>query len=98
MAKQRKRVFTAEFKADAVRMARAGDRTVPQVAEAIGVSASVLRAWLSKAPTHAPEAPAGALADAERRELLELRREVRTLREDREILKKAAAFFAKESR
>jgi len=44
MAKQRKRVFTVEFKADAVRMARAGDPTVPQVAEAIGVSASVLRA------------------------------------------------------
>jgi transposase len=98
MAKQRQRVFTAGFKADAVRMARAGDRTGPQVAEAIGVSASVLRAWLSKAPIHAPEAPGGALADAERRELLELRREVRTLREDREILQKAASFFAKESR
>jgi transposase-like protein len=45
MAKQRKRGFAVEFEADAVRMARAGDRTVPQVAEAIGVSASVLRVW-----------------------------------------------------
>ena len=98
MAIQQKRVFAAKFKADAVRMARAGDRTVPQVAEALGVSASVLRSWVHKAPTEASAAATGTLSDAERRELLELRREVRTLREDREIFKKMAAFFAKENR
>lgn len=98
MSKRSRRTFTAEFKAEAVRLAKVGDRSIGKLALDLGVVDSVLREWIAKAQMDASGPTKEPLADDERKELLELRREVRQLREDREILKKAAAFFAKESR
>jgi transposase len=98
MSKRSRRTFTAEFKAEAVRLAKVGDRSIGKLAMDLGIADSVLREWIEKAQVDAPVPTKEPLADDERRELQELRREVRQLREDKEILKKAAAFFAKESR
>ena len=99
MAKKKgRRTFTAEYKADVVRLCRAGDRSLGQVARDLGLTETSVRAWLQQATVDAGQGPPAALTTAEKQELAELRRECRVLREEREILKKAAAFFAKETR
>ena len=95
MGKQR-RSYTEEFKAEAVRAACAGDRPLTQVARDLGINASLLQGWKQQLKPHAVEHGTGAEPPDE--ELRRLRRENASLREDREILKKAAAFFAKEHR
>jgi transposase-like protein len=97
MARRKRRKFTAEFKADAVRLCTSGGRTVSQVATDLDLTETALREWVKRAAVDAGEGPAGALTTAEREELGELRRRVKRLEMEREILKKAAAFFAKES-
>ena len=97
MAKRKRRKFTAEFKADAVRLCASSGRTIAQVATDLDLTETALREWVKRAAVDAGEGPAGALTTAERDELGELRRRVKRLEMEREILKKAAAFFAKES-
>ena len=99
MAKRKRRVFTDEFKADAVRLCKAGGRSIGQVAKDLDVGETGLRAWLKQAEEAVvvDGGPAGALTTAERGELGELRKRVKRLEMEREILKKAAAFFAKEN-
>ena len=101
MAKQKvrraRRSFTPEFKADAVRLCQAGDRSVAEVAKDLDLTETALREWLKRAEEAAEPTPAGALSAAERDELKELRKRVKRLEMEREILKKATAFFAKES-
>ena len=93
-----RRSFTAEFKADAVRLCKAGDRTVGQVAKDLDLTETALREWIQRAEADAGSASAaGALTTEERDELRELRKRVKRLEMEREILKKAAAFFAKEN-
>ncbi len=87
--------YSEEFKREAVRLLRSSDRSVPQLAKELGVSEGSLRTWASQRDVD--EGQAEGLSSAEREELRRLRREVKTLAEEREILKKAAAFFAKES-
>jgi transposase len=89
-----RRTFTAEFKADAVRLATAPDRTIAQTARDLGIGENVLSNWIRASR----QQPQGELIADEREELAQLRREVRRLREERDILKKATAFFAKEQR
>ena len=86
--------YPPEFKAEAVRLVGSGDRSLTRIAKDLGVADQTLRSWVQ----HAERGDGGrdALAPNEREELRQLRREVRTLRQEREILKKAAAFFAKE--
>jgi transposase len=98
MARRKRRAFTPEFKADAVRLAKAGDRTIAQVAKDLDLTETALREWLKRADADAGKGPADALTSAEREELVRLRRDVKRLEMEREILKKAAAFFAKESK
>jgi transposase-like protein len=98
MVRRKRRVFTPEFKADAVRLAKAGDRSVPQVAKDLDLTETALREWVKRADEEAGKGPADAITSAEREELVRLRREVKRLEMEREILKKAAAFFAKESK
>lgn len=97
MAKRKKRVFTSEFKADAVRLCQAGDRTITQVAKDLDLTESALRAWVARAKVDARPLPSDAITSVEREELLQLRKDVKRLQMERDILKKAATFFAKEN-
>jgi transposase-like protein len=97
MAKRKRRKFTAQFKAEAVRLCQVGDRSVGQVARDLDLTETALREWVKLAEVDAGKGPPGALTTAERDELTRLRRENKRLQMEREILKKAAAFFAKES-
>ena len=94
---RKRRSFTAEFKAEAVRLCQVGDRTVRQVAKELDLTETALRDWVRRAEIDAGKGPPGALTTAEREELARLRRENKRLHMERDILKKAAAFFAKES-
>jgi transposase len=91
-----RRSFTPEFKADIVERCRRGDRTIGQVARDFDLTETAVREWVRLAEVDAGER--GGLASDERDELAQLRRENRRLREDVEILKRATAFFAKETR
>jgi len=93
MARSRRRTYTPEFKAEAVRLVRTSSASLLSIARDLGVAPASLRAWSTAAT--APSQPP--LKEGERLELQRLRREVRELRMEREILKKATAFFAKHS-
>jgi transposase len=93
---RRRRSFTPEFKAEIVERCRAGDRTAGQVARDFDLTETAVRAWVTQSETDAGERPG--LTSDERAELSRLRRENRSLREDVEVLKRATAFFAKETR
>ena len=95
--RRKRRAFTAEFKAEAVRLCKVGDRTVTQVAADLDLTETALREWVKRADIDAGNGPPGALTSDERAELTQLRRENKRLQMEREILKKAAAFFAKEN-
>ncbi len=95
MAKRKRRKFTAEQKADAVRMVREIGN-IAQVARDLDLTDSCLSRWVKQAEIDEGRGTEGALTTEERDELRRLRREVRTLEMEREFLKKAAAFFAKE--
>lgn len=99
MSKKR-RQFTDEFKAEVVALCRAGDRSCAQVARDLGLVESVVNRWVQKAnggKAASKTASEGELSASERDELLRLRKEVSRLKMEREILKKAAAFFASEN-
>jgi len=90
-----RRSFTPEFKADAVRLVQGG-KSVPEVARDLDLTETALREWVRRAEADAGERE-DVLTTEERQELARLRREVKTLRQEREILKAAATFFAKEN-
>ena len=91
-----RRSFTPEFKADIVERCRAGDRTIGQVARDFDLTETAVRSWVRQAEIDTGEREG--LTTAERQELTKLRRDNRRLQEDVEILKRATAFFAKETR
>lgn len=95
--RRKRRAFDAAFKAEAVRLCKVGDRSIAQVALDLDLTETALREWVKRADIDAGEGPPGALTTDERAELARLRRENKRLTMEREILKKAAAFFAKES-
>jgi len=95
--KQRvRRSFTEEFKAGAVRLVLDEGKSISQVGRDLDVAQSVVGNWVKQARADRSQGKAG-LTTEERAELTRLRREVKDLRQQRDILKKAAAFFAKES-
>ena len=92
---RRRRNFTREFKISAVQLVSQQGYSIPEAARSLGVDPSNVRGWVEKYGTEAgPAAPAGEGAAAA--ELRRLRQEIARLRMERDILKKAAAFFARE--
>ena len=100
MGRQRRprRAFTSEFKAEIVEVCRHGDRSVRQVAKDFDLTETAVREWVRQAERDAGTRRDGGLTSSERQELAALRRENQRLRGDVEILKRATAFFAKETR
>jgi transposase len=94
MVKRRNARYSEAFKAEAIRQARASTAPLTRIARDLGVNYGTLRFWLDE--TEPP--PAHVLRESERDELRRLRSEVRELRMEREILKKATAFFAKHTK
>lgn len=90
------RRFGKEFEAEAVRLVETSGRTQKQVADDLGIGRSTLRNWLTKRRAREFEAPEPSRQEDVAAELRRLRRENEVLRQEREILKRAAAFFAKE--
>ena len=94
MVHKSKRRFTNEFKAHAVELVHASGKTATEVAKELGLSTSVLCIWVKKAEAAAAKPASSSVEEENKR----LRKEVATLRMERDFLKKAAAFFAKESK
>lgn len=97
MEKRKNRSFSAEFKAGAVKLVLESGKSAAQVARDLDVVPSVLGGWVKHAKTEKEPHGAGALKAAERDELTRLRKEERVWEMERAFLKKAAAFFARES-
>lgn len=85
--------YPKEFKDEAVALVLDQGYSVPEAAKSLGIAASMLYKWKE---LHEQQAAGKALPEDEREELKRLRREVKELRMEKEILKKASAFFAKE--
>jgi transposase len=88
--------YPPEFRAEAVRLVRSSGKPLSQISKDLGVSEQSLRVWVKQADLDAGHRDDG-LTTSELEELRLLRRKVRVLEEEREILKKAAAFFARET-
>jgi transposase len=91
-----RRSFTPEFKAEIVELCQRGDRSIGEVSRDFDLTETAVREWVKQAEVDAGARPG--LTSAEREELTRLRWENRQLRGDVEILKRATAFFAKETR
>ena len=91
-----RRSFTPEFKAEIVELCRQGDRSIGQIAKDFDLGETAVRAWVHQAEIDQGER--SGLTSEERAELIRLRRENRRLQMDVDLLKRATAFFAKETR
>ena len=86
--KRKRRSFSAEYKAETVQLVQRSGKSIGQMALELGISETALRRWVEQTEVEAGRGPEGALKRSEREELVELRRENRRLRLEREILKK----------
>ena len=96
MARRERRKFTDEFKAEVVALVRSSGKSIGQISRDLDLTETAVREWVKRA-----EVDGGVrdgLTTSAREEIDQLRRQVRVLEEERTILKKAAAFFAKEIR
>ncbi|WP_053715601.1 transposase [Saccharothrix sp. NRRL B-16348] len=88
--------YPEQFRKDAVELARSSDRPLRQVARELGVNHETLRNWVRTTEQAQAVPPAGGVSDEERQELRELRKRVAELELEKDILRNAAAYFAKE--
>ena len=88
--------YPAEFRADVVRVARKREATLAQIAKDFGISEATLHSWLKRADIEDGIRPG--VTSAEAAEMRELKKRNRTLEQENEILRRAAAYFAKELR
>ncbi|MFE0151802.1 transposase [Nonomuraea sp. NPDC059007] len=91
-----RRSFTPEFKAEIVELCQRGDRSVGQVAKDFDLTETAVRQWVRQAEVN--NGQRDGLTSSEREELAALRRENRRLRQDVDVLKRATAFFVRETR
>ena len=98
MAKKTRRSFSKEYKAEVVELIRKSGKTIGAICRDLDLTETAVRRWVHQAEVDSGAGPAGALTTAEREELAQLRKRIKTLEMEREILKKATAFFAKESK
>ena len=89
------RPYPKEFREGALQLVPEGDRSIVQIAHDLGIAESCLRRWIKQAELDRGERDDG-LSTSEREELRRLRRENSRLKQEKEILRKAAAFFARE--
>lgn len=94
--KRPRRSFTADYKAEVVALYRTTDKSVAEIAKELELTPSAVQRWVTQAEVDGGRQEG--LTTTEREELAYLRRENRILREEREVLKRATAFFAKETR
>jgi len=92
-----RRTFSKEYKDEVCRLVEASDKSISAIAREMDLGKTTLLRWYKQYQVDRGSGPAGALTSDERSELNRLRQENRTLKMEREILKKAAAFFAKET-
>jgi transposase len=97
ISRRSRRSFTDEFKAGAVRLVLDEGKTIPQVARNLDLTTSALRTWVERARADRSKGKTG-LTTVEREELAKLRKQVRELTMERDILKEAAVIFAKHRR
>ena len=97
MTNRKRRAFSKGFKADAVRLVLEGGKTIAEVTPQFDLTESALREWVKRAEADAGQGPPEALTTAERAELVELRKRLKRAEMERDILKKATAFFAREN-
>ena len=95
MTRRKRRTYTAEQKADAVRLVKENG-SLPTVAKDLELTESALRNWVVQARAGKDKPKEDPLTTSERDELKRLRRETKILRQERDFLKKAAAFFARD--
>ena len=98
MGRRKRRKFTADYKAEVVRLVRSSGKSVGQVAQELDLTETAVRAWVRQAGIDAKRDPQGPLTSEERAELTRLRRELKTTTMERDFLRKAAAFFARSGR
>ena len=96
--KRPRRSFNKEFKAEVVALVRQDGNTAASVARDLDLTETAVREWVRQAEIDDGVGGPGGLTSSEREELARLRRENRVLREERDILKRATAFFARETR
>jgi transposase len=94
--RRERRTFTDAYKAEVVALCRSSGKTTAEVCRDLGLSQTAVRRWVEQADVDVGKREG--LTTAERQELAQLRRENRALREERDLLKRAAAFFAREAR
>jgi transposase len=94
--KRPRRSFSDEYKAEVVELCRSSDKSITEVAGDLGLTVSAVRRWVAQADIDAGRRPG--MTREEHAELVQLRKENRVLREERDILKRATVFFAKETR
>ena len=97
MGKRKRTTYAAEQRAEAIKIAKASGKPIAQVARELDITPNTLYGWIKQAEIDEKQAPEGPLSTDERAELARLRRELKRVEMERDFLKKAAAFFAKEN-
>ena len=95
MKRRKRRKFTSEYKTEVVKLVNTSGKSIGQVASELDLTETAVRAWVNRAEIDERRDPNGPLTTEERAEVVRLRRELRTVTMERDFLKKAAAFFAR---
>ncbi len=98
MKPEKPNIYTAEFRASAVKLANESDKPITQVAKDLGINVNTLHTWISKYSRPKENNKTVRTDEHLYDELKRLKKEVARLTEERDLLKKAAAYFAKEQR